>query len=95
MVGTTPRSNYWSLEGNVSTGFNRLKGKLFNLVEASVIDRQQCEAVKGLIKGFANDEFRICIENMRYTGRNAGFIPEGSDSSMPSLGAEPLETTER
>ena len=43
------KSDYWQLERSVSTGFNRLKGKLYNLVEATITDKQQCETIKNLI----------------------------------------------
>lgn len=78
---------YWYLEKTVSNNFNRLKAKIFNLVDASIIDKQQATAVKGLIKGFANDEYRLCIEDMRYTAEDAGYI---KDVHYP-IPSEPLE----
>lgn len=85
-------NKYWYLEKTVSNNFNRLKAKIFNLVDASITDKQQATAVKGLIKGFANDEYRLCIGDMRYTARDAGFI-DSEDSTIPEIGAEPLENT--
>ena len=40
---------YWSIEKDVSRGFNRLKAKFFNLIEATITDTSQQEA-KGLIR---------------------------------------------
>jgi len=85
------KSDYWTLERSVSTGFNRLKGKLYNLIEATITDKQQCEAIKGLIKGFSNDEYALTLENMRYDARGAKFIPEDVGQTIPPLTAEPLE----
>lgn len=83
-------NKYWYLEKIVSNNFNRLKAKVFNIIDASIIDKQQATAVKGLIKGFANDEYRLCIEDMRYTARQAEYIGT-EDSSITPLSAEPLE----
>jgi hypothetical protein len=85
-------SKYWYLEKTVSNNFNRLKAKVFNLIDASITDKQQATAVKGLIKGFANDEYRLCISDMRYTARNAEYIAS-EDSNVPDLGGDPLENT--
>jgi hypothetical protein len=82
---------YWNIERDVSNNFNRLKGKLFNLIEATVTDKQQCEAMKGLIKDFANSEFALCVENLRYTAKGLGLVGEETGSPIPSLGAQPLE----
>lgn len=87
--------SYWSLENDVSTGFNRLKAKIYNLIEATITEEQQQKAIKGLIKGFANDEYNICIENMRYSARCANLIPENEGQSIIPLSAEPLEISEK
>lgn len=83
-------TNYWDLEKNVSNGFNRLKAKLYNLIEATIQSKEQKEAIKGLIKGFSNDEFRLCIRFMRLDAKAANFIHEGTDDNIPEI-AEPLE----
>ena len=83
-------NKYWYLEKTVSNNFNRLKAKVFNLIDASITDKQQATAVKGLIKGFANDEYRLCINDMRFTARDAGYI-ESEDNSILLLSSEPLE----
>ena len=89
MKETVEINYYFGLENNVSTGFNRLKAKLFNLIEASVPNREQSAALKAMIRGFANDEYRLCIENMRETAEAGGLITK--DDEFP-IGAEPLET---
>ena len=78
---------YWYLEKTVSNNFNRLKAKIYNLIEASIVDKKQQDAVKGLVKGFANDEYSLCIQDMRYTAENAGYI---KDVHYP-IPSEPLE----
>ena len=88
---TGGNSGYWIIESDVSNGFNRLKAKIFNLIEATITDEKQAQALKGLVKGFSNDEYKIVIDNMRFDARNSGYIPEGVESSIPPLAAEPLE----
>jgi hypothetical protein len=81
--------SYWGLENVVSNNFNRLKGKIFNLIEATIPDKTQAEAMKGLIKGFANDEFRSTVTDMRFHAEMAGLIKK--DEGRPCDFAEPLE----
>jgi hypothetical protein len=88
-MGNVEYNQYWALENEVASGFNRLKAKLFNLIEATISEEVQQKAVKGLIKGFSNDEYKICIENMRYSARIAGYI-EKEEIEVPQS-AEPLE----
>jgi len=83
--------SYWGLENIVSGNFNRFKAKLYNLIEASISDKQQVEALKGLIKGFANDEYRNAIENMRYHAEMAGWIEDRNAQNVAPLSAQPLE----
>jgi len=87
-VGTVEYNQYWGLENDVAGGFNRLKAKLYNLIEATITDKTQQEAVKGLIKGFSNDEYGLVIKNMRYTAKIAGYIT--GEQSIPES-SEPLE----
>lgn len=87
-IGSSKES-YWDIEDEVATSFNRLKAKMYNLIEASVIDKSQQEALKGLIKGFANDEYRTCIKNTIGIAKQAGFIDEGTGRCVF---AEPLES---
>lgn len=80
---------YWSLENEVANNFNRLKAKIFNLIEASLPDKTQQEAMKGLVRGFANDEYKLCLDNMRYCAKEGGLI-DGDGAGVPAT-AMPLE----
>jgi hypothetical protein len=88
VAGIRSSNPYFDIEGVVSNSFNRLKGKFYNLIEASVNDPTQREALKGLIKGFSNEEYRNCKSDMQWIAREKGLIPEGYGSTE---GAEPLE----
>lgn len=90
-TGNVEYNQYWGLENDVATSFNRLKGKLFNLIEATITDKVQCEATKGLIKGFANDEFKICVKNMRYSAEAIGLLQKVDIDGFLPESAEPLE----
>jgi hypothetical protein len=81
--------SYWGLEGIVSNNFNRFKAKLFNLIEATIPDKIQAEATKGLIKGFANDEYKNTVSDMRFHAEMAGWIKK--DEGKPCDFTEPLE----
>lgn len=85
-------NQYWCLENDVSRGFNILKGKLFNLIEASIKEEKQQIAVKGLIKDFSNDAYRIVIKDMRYDAVNAGLLTK-EDIELPES-SYPLENRE-
>lgn len=82
-------SGYWELERIVAWSFNRLKGKIYNLVEASVEYEERQKAVKGLIKGFANDEYKLCVEEIKWHAIKMGIIKE-EETQIPRS-AEPLE----
>lgn len=82
--------NYWEFERVTAWSFNRLKGKIYNLIEASVDDEKQQKALKGLVKGFANDEYKLCVKEMRYNARGTSLLPIGEDTDVPEA-AEPLE----
>ncbi len=80
-------SYYWT-ENAVANSYNRLKGKMFNLIESTIVNETQCAALKGLVKDFANTEFRRCIEDMRYEAKQAGLITEENpllSDSIPPL----------
>src|SRR3990167_5081306 len=72
----------------ISAQYNQLKAKLYNLVEASVTDKEQREALKGLIKGFCNEHFRNTEQDMHGLLARLQFFKE-SDLGSPI--AEPLE----
>ena len=46
--------------------FDMLRGKIFNLLEASITDEKQCEALKGLIRGFSNEAEGKISDNVGY-----------------------------
>jgi hypothetical protein len=79
----------WEFNGIVSAQYNQLKGKLYNLVEASVTDEKQREALKGLIKGFCNTAFRNTADDLEHLMYRLGII-EKTFVGGPRL-AEPLE----
>lgn len=85
-------SRYFIIEETVSNSFNRLKGKIFNIIEATITDKQQCDAVKGLIKGFANDEYTNCATHMRYHAKDIGLLSKEEVTDFPPMSAAPLET---
>lgn len=85
-------SQYFQIEGIVSNSFNRLKGKMFNLIEATITDKQQCEAVKGLIKGFANDEYANCASDLRYQARDMKLLTVEESEDFPPMSASPLDS---
>lgn len=85
-------SSYFKLEGVVSNSFNRLKGKMLNLVEAIITDNQQCDAVKGLIKGFANDEYANCANDMRWIARDIELLSKDESEDFPQMSANPLDS---
>lgn len=75
----------WGMSGTiheyndiVSVQFNQLKGKLFNLVEASAVDEKQREAMKGLIKGFCNQQYKNVIIDLSGWMKRMGFEVEDS-----------------
>ncbi len=77
--------DYWNIEEDVSHAFNRAKAKIFNLIEATITEDKKQEAVKGLIKGFINDEYYKCIEAMRFSASRAKLI-DLSDMTAPAYG---------
>ena len=72
----------------VSVQFNQLKAKLFNLIEASTIDEKQREAMKGLVKGFCNLQFKNVITDLEGWLTRMGFDIEENYSIRTS---EPLD----
>ena len=83
-------NNYWEFERIVAWSFNRLKGKIYNLIEASVESEDRQKAVKGLIKGFSNDEYKLCVEEMKWHGVKCQLLKEEEMHGVPQS-AEPLE----
>ena len=83
-------NQYWAFEHDVSHGFNMLKAKLYNLIEASVIGENQQKAMKGLVKDFANDAFRITVTNMRFNARGANLIGKEDEELPATLVPDPF-----
>ncbi len=75
----------------VGVQFNRLKGKLFNLIEASTIDEKQRQAMKGLVKDFCNSQYNNVIGDLEYWITNMGFIIEKTIPTCEPLGSEQLK----
>lgn len=82
-------SGYWEFERITAWSFNRLKGKLYNLIESTATNATQEKAMKGLVKGFANDEYKLCVEEMKFNAIALKIISE-EDTKFPQS-AEPLE----
>lgn len=87
-------SHYFFIESNVSDSFNQLKGKLFNLIEASISDEKQASAIKGLIRGFANDSYSSCVQHMREVALNANYISKQEFDDFPPMSVNPLISKE-
>ena len=76
----------------VSRNFNQLKAKLYNVIEASSTDLKQCEAQKGLIKGFCNEHYKNVVDDLEnwLRKKGVGFDYE-LDAGWEAHPAEPLE----
>lgn len=68
-------------EDIVSCQFNQLKGKLFNLIESSITEEKQREAMKGLVKDFCNEKYKNTLTDLEGWIKRLGFnfnnIPQG------------------
>lgn len=87
-------SPYFHIEQNVSDSFNKLKGELFNLIEATIVDEKQADAIKGLIRGFANNAYSSCANNMRDVALNAKYINKEEFDDFPPMSVNPLNSRE-
>jgi len=83
IVGTTPedfpRYNNWAFQPILNQHFNRLRARLLNLAETSTRDRQQSEAMKGLIKDFVNEAYFPACREIEAFLRDKKVISEGED----------------
>lgn len=75
-----------------SVQFNQLKAKLFNLVEASVTDEKQREAMKGLIRGFCNHHFKAIIGDLGGLMHRMGL--QDTENTASVMTVSPLEDLE-
>ena len=80
-------AEYW---GIASTQFNQLKAKLFNLIEGAVPDERQQTALKRLIRGFCNDNFRLLADDMQDFLFRMG-VTDARAHDFP-MSANPLES---
>jgi len=78
----------WNFNGILSDNLNRLKGKLYNLIESSISNEQQCNAVKGLIKDFCNSTYKTSYADMKFLMERLDLLNDSDDTPMT---AEPLE----
>ncbi len=88
--------NKWEFYDIISSHFNQLKGKLYNVIEASVSDKTQQEALKGLIKGFANQHYKNAVDDIENWLRRIGVDLEVDlEKGWTPHVAEPLESSPR
>ena len=82
----------WEFYDILSVHFNQLKGKLYNVIEASSSSKEQCEAQKGLIKGFCNNHFKNAVDDIESWLRKTGVDMEDDyEKGWIPHPAEPLE----
>lgn len=62
----------------VSKHFNQLKAQLFNLAETSTSDKEQRDAMKGLIRNFCNEAFQNTLHSLDFEFELLGLRPRGS-----------------
>ena len=72
----------------ISSQMNQLKAKMYNTIEAAITDKEQKEAVKGLLKGFCNDSYKNTVRELRNMFLTLGLINDcgihtGSDYIEP------------
>ena len=72
----------YEYSGIISAQYNQLKAKLFNTIEASIIEKEQREAVKGLIKGFCNEQYRNTIKDVKGLLIRMGLIDESNPENI-------------
>lgn len=78
-----PRYNNWAFQPILNQHFNRLRARLLNLAETSTRDKQQAEAMKGLIKDFVNEAFFPCMREIEDFCREKGVISKGEGQCGP------------
>ena len=76
--------NKYAYEPMLNQYFNRLRARLLNLAESSTRDKQQSEAMKGLMKDFINEAYYDSLHFMEAYARDMGII----DSSEGKCGPE-------
>lgn len=90
-----PVYNNWAFENILHQHFNRLRARLLNLAEASTRDRQQSDAMKGLIKDFINEAFFPARKEIEFFLRDKDVIrpdePELRHEANTRLNAQSLK----
>lgn len=88
VMPSTPLSGYnnWAFEPILHQHFNRLRARLMNLAESSTRDRQQSDAMKGLMKDFVNEAYFPALRDIQAFLRDKGVIPEGEDQESANGG---------
>ena len=71
--GVPSRYNNWAFQPILNQHFNRLRARLLNLAETSTRDKQQAEAMKGLVKDFVNEAYFAAIREIEDFCRDKGI----------------------
>ena len=74
-----PRYNNWAFQPILNQHFNRLRARMLNLAETSTRDKQQSEAMKGLMKDFINEAYFAACRDILDFLRDKKVIAEGED----------------
>lgn len=69
--------NNWAFQPILNQHFNRLRARLMNLAESSTRDKQQSEAMKGLMKDFVNEAYFPACRDIEHFLRDKGVISVG------------------
>lgn len=76
--------NNWAHEPILHQHFDRLRARLLNLAETSTRDKQQAEAMKGLMKDFLNAAFYDSVRDIECFLRDMKVISEGEGKTQPA-----------
>jgi hypothetical protein len=81
--GMTPSLyNNWAFQSILNQHFNRLRARLMNLAEASTRDKQQADAMKGLMKDFVNEAYFPALHEIEEFLRDKGVISKGEGQNL-------------
>lgn len=96
-LATSPLSDHqysrWAFQVILNQHFNKLRARLLNLAETSTRDKQQANAMKGLIKDFVNEAFYPCMREMEGFLRDYKVIDplDGQCGATDHLSAQSLD----
>lgn len=82
----------YEIEGDFSDSMNKLKAKIFNLIDVLNLEKEQKKSIIDLIKGFANDSYHVFVGNLRYSAMDKGIIKDMND--IPPIVANPLDVVD-